>query len=207
MTSKGEDDGCSEKKEEKQVISLGRKRGDDTAGVAVSPPPAPREQSRPCGDQRNGGGSPDPGRRGRAGTEGRPSSFGAGGPAGKRALGSGGRVGATSRACPPSSPPRSQTASARGTGLSAWVTSAMRGPQLAGRATGKHRNRGLDRRLWANATALQGPGDNTPVRSDGPLLRPLRTGDPAPTSELPFRPCRHQRRDGATPGHTRLRPA
>lgn len=106
---------------------------------------------------------------------------------GSGALGSGGRVGATSRACPPSSPPRSQTASARGTGLSAWVTSAMRGPQLAGRATGQHRNRGLDRRPWANATALQGPGDNTLVWSDGPSgpgTLPLRPSCPSGLADI-----------------------
>lgn len=57
---KGEDDGCLEEKEEKQVISLGRKRGDTVLPV---------KGSFPFGDQRNQGGSPDPGGEDRQGQQ------------------------------------------------------------------------------------------------------------------------------------------
>lgn len=115
MTSKGEDDGCSEEKKEKQVISLGRKRGDDTAGVAV-PPPAPVNRHVPV-ETRGMGAAPLTlgGEDGRGQKRGLRPSVREARP-GSGALGSGGRVGATSRACPPSPPPLSQTASARGTG-------------------------------------------------------------------------------------------
>lgn len=46
MTSKGEDDGGLEEKEEKQVISLGRKREPTLWGLLF-----PQERSLPFGDQ------------------------------------------------------------------------------------------------------------------------------------------------------------